>query len=138
MENVRAVFAAIFSIVLIPLLGCGPATGTISGTVTVDGKPVENGVISFIPVEGGKVQPVTVDIQGGKYSAEAVAGPKLVQISAPVVTGRRKEYEGPNAPLVDITEESIPARYNSDSELKFDVQRGANAKDWAIEGVKKK
>ena len=117
--------------------GCGPATGTVSGSVTVDGKPAASGVISFIPADGAGA-PVTVDIQGGEYTAQAVAGSKRVQISVPVVIGQRKEYNGPTAPLVDITEESVPPKYNSETELVFDLKRGANSKDWTIEGVKKK
>ncbi len=117
--------------------GCGPTTGTISGTVTVSGKPVESGIISFTPADG-KGAPVTVDIQNGKYAAQAVAGAKLVQISAPVVTGQRPEYNGPGAPMIDITEESVPAKYNSETELTLEMKPGVNQKDWAVEGMKRK
>jgi len=105
--------------------------------VTVDGQPLEKGVISFVPA-GSKGAPIAADIQGGKYAVQAVAGPKLVQISAPIVTGRRPEYNGPYAPLVEITVESLPVKYNSESELSFEIKRGASAKDWAAESVRRK
>src|SRR4051812_19351908 len=89
---------AMLPAVLATLIGCGPSIGTVSGTVTVDGQLVASGVISFVPADSNGT-PVTVDINSGKYSAQAVAGSKLVQISAPTVTGRRKEYDGPDAPL---------------------------------------
>jgi hypothetical protein len=139
MHLTRYLFVAAFAVgPTLLTAGCGPSTGTITGAVTVDGKPVEKGVISFIPADSTKAQPITVDITAGKYSAQTQTGPKIVQISAPVVTGRRPEYNGPGAPLIDITEESIPAQYNSDSTLKLDITPGANTKDWALEGVKRK
>jgi hypothetical protein len=129
---------ALLTVIVVAMGGCGPVTGTVSGTVTVDGKPAATGVISFIPADNTKAPPVTAEIKAGQYSAEAKTGPKIVQISVPVVTGQRKEYNGPDAPLVDITEESVPARYNSETELVFEVKRGSNQKDWSVESVKGK
>lgn len=123
---------------LVVLAGCGPSTGTVSGTVTVNGQPATSGIISFVPADG-KTAPVTVEIQsGGQYSAQAVAGAKQIQISIPVVVGKRPEYNGPGAPMIEITEESVPAKYNSETELTFDLKPGANQKDWAVESVKRK
>lgn len=140
MSKVAAVYWANFSILFTTILfstigGCGPSLGTVSGTVTVDGKPLENGVIAFVPADGNGV-PITVDIKGGSYSVQTVAGKKRVQVSAPIVTGRRKEYDGPDAPLVDVTEESIPPKYNSDTELSFDLPAGASIKDWSLERIR--
>ncbi|HEY2412949.1 MAG TPA: hypothetical protein VGI40_11935 [Pirellulaceae bacterium] len=137
MAHLPRISVALLTVIVVAIGGCGPATGTVSGTVTVDGKPAASGVISFVPAEGAGA-PVTVDIQGGAYTAQAVAGSKRVQISVPVVTGQRKEYNGPDAPLVDITEESVPAKYNSETELTFELKRGANTKDWVLEGLKTK
>jgi hypothetical protein len=129
-------FLAIILTLTALLTGCGPST--VSGTVTVSGQPATSGIISFAPADG-KSAPVTVEIQSdGKYSAEAATGAKQVQISIPVVVGKRPEYNGPGAPMIDITEESVPAKYNSESELKFDLKPGVNQKDWAVESVKRK
>lgn len=62
-----------------------------------------------------------------------LAGPKRVQISAPVVVGRRKEHVGANAPMVEIRAESLPERYHSKSELTLEVSGGSNTKDWTLE-----
>lgn len=124
-----------FSIALICsatlLVGCGPAVGEVSGSVTVDGKPLASGVISYVPAEGSG-EPVTATIADGKYRLETTAGKKFVQISAPVIVGKRKEYEGPDAPLVEITDESLPPRYNSQTELSLEVKRGSNVRDWNL------
>lgn len=130
--------SSIVCLLLLPVFSaCGPATGTVSGTVQINGSPAASGVISFVPAEGSG-EPATAEITSGKYEVQTTAGKKFVQISAPIVTGKRKEYEGPDAPLVEITEESLPPRYNSQTELNFEVQRGANAKDWDLQAERKK
>jgi hypothetical protein len=111
--------------------GCGPAVSSVCGMVTVDRQPVASGVISYVPAEGGG-EPATATIAAGRYELHTSPGKKFVQISAPVVVGKRKEYEGADAPLVEITDESLPPRYNSQTELSFDVQRGKNTKDWSL------
>ena len=127
-----------FALLLTALvLGCGPSTGGVSGTVTVNGQPAKAGIISFVPADANGA-PVTGEISDGKYSLQAVVGAKRVQISVPVVIGQRPEYNGPGAPLVEITEESVPAKYNSETELTFDLKPGVNQKDWAVESNKRK
>lgn len=115
--------------------GCGPSEGIVSGTVLVDGQPVSGGVISFVPAEGSG-SPATSPVEGGKYELRTATGKKFVQVSAPKVVGKRKEYEGPDAPLVEITEERLPAKYNSQSELTFEVKAGDNKQDWDLKSGK--
>src|SRR4051812_41369402 len=67
-------------ILSIPLVGCGAAASdgppreAVSGKVTLDGQPLAQGVIQFLPasnkegVSGGAV------IEGGAYSIEAAKG----------------------------------------------------------------
>jgi hypothetical protein len=112
-------------------LGCGAPTATVSGQVAVDGQPLEKGTISYAPADG-RGAPVTVPIENGKYQARTTPGNKFVQISAPKVMGKRKEHNGPDAPLVEITAESLPPRYNSKTELSLDVHAGSNTKDWSV------
>jgi hypothetical protein len=119
------------------LAGCGPALGTVSGNVTVDGQPLTKGVISFVPADGNGT-PITAEIKEGNYTAQTAAGRKTVQISAPTVTGQRKEYNAADAPLVDITEESLPPKYNSESELTFDLNRGSQTKDWSVQSMRRR
>jgi len=118
------------------LTGCGgPPQYTVSGEVKVNGVPLEKGTISFAPAEG-KGHAASAEIQNGHYEVRTTAGKKVVQISAPIVTGKRKAYSGPDAPMMDMTAESLPARYHTKSELTFDVQTGSNSKDWLLD-VKK-
>jgi hypothetical protein len=114
------------------LTGCGPATGTVSGEINVGGKPADRGVITFSPADSSG-EAVTAEISNGKYQAKMVAGKKNVQISIPKVIGKRPESTAPNAAIVEITEERLPERYNSQTTLTFDVQPGSNTKNWEVE-----
>jgi hypothetical protein len=110
--------------------GGGPESASVRGEVLVDGKPLESGIITFTGLDG---KTATANIQSGKYDLRTSLGKNRVQISAPIVTGKRKEYNAPNAPLVEITEESLQDKYHTQSTLTFDVQSGSNIKDWTAE-----
>ncbi len=120
---------AIFSFVVVALIGaiagCSADAkhGTVGGTVTLDGEPLSAGLIRFVPVDG---QTATADatIADGKYTARVPVGNKRVSISAPKVVGKRKAYETPDSPTIDIVEELLPARYNVESELTLEVKAG--------------
>jgi hypothetical protein len=137
-RNCRVGCAHLFLLIALPLVSaCGPSTGTVSGAVTIDGEPLSGGVISYVPAEGGGA-PTTAHIEAGKYELTTSTGKKFVQISAPIVVGKRKEYEGPDAPLVEITDERLPPKYNSQTELTFDVVAGWNTKDFTLATDRKK
>lgn len=132
----RTRFGALFcGLGLVVLAGCGPPTSVVTGTVTMDGDPLESGVISFVPADSPG-EPVTVQVAQGKYEATMAPGRKLVQISAPYVLEQRKEYDGPNAPLVDVMGERLPPKYHSNTELQFDAAAGRVAKDWSVDSIR--
>lgn len=119
------------------LLGCsgaadGPEQFSVSGTVTLDGEPVAEGSITLESsddaggTEGGS-------ISAGKYQVDTTAGPKVVRISAPIVVGERKLYDTPDSPMAKITEESIPAAYNTESTLTATVSADSTSFDFALE-----
>ena len=123
---------------LAPVAGCGgPGTATVSGTVTVDGKPLGKGVISFAPADGVG-SPATAEVVAGRYQLVTSPGAKKVRLSAPVVTGTSKESSARDAATFDITEESLPAKYNAVTELAYDAPPGVGTKDWAVESRRKK
>lgn len=60
---------ALALLVLAPL-GCGRSTGTVTGTVSLEGKPLPAGQISFVPASGPAVSaPINKD---GTYTASGV------------------------------------------------------------------
>jgi hypothetical protein len=107
--------------------GCSSEAGkvTVSGEVTLDGKPLKEGVIRFVPVDG-KSPTADAAIVDGRFQGTVPVGAKRVEISAPKVVGKRKMYDTPQSPWVDEVAELIPARYNVKSGLTAEVKKGAN------------
>ena len=108
------------------LAGCGgEPKAQVSGTVTLDGVQVENGVIQFYPA-GGAGQTAGTGITNGKYSTEASPGEMTVTINAAKVVGKQKLYDTPDSPVEDKVAELIPEKYNALSTLKVTLQPGVN------------
>ncbi len=65
-------------------LGCGgvkePPYVPISGTVKLDGKPLSQGRIVFLPKDGAA--PRSIPIENGQFAGEARAGSNVVQVHA--------------------------------------------------------
>lgn len=115
-------------LLLMLCLGCGTSEYTfapVAGRVTLDGEPVPNARITFEPlaeVEGEKPGPWSVaaaDAQGhftmntAGGPSGAVVGRHLVRIST-----RVEAEDG----VTDVVPESIPAIYNDESELIYEVK----------------
>ena len=118
-------------VAIVTAAGCGPATSTVSGTVTVNGEAVAKGAISLFPTDG-KGAPAGGLITNGRYTIPGVApGEKIVQLSAPVVAGTKKDDYGNET---QIAEELIPAAWGRASQNKIVVEPGSMTKDFAITG----
>jgi hypothetical protein len=116
------------------LVGCAePNTTLLTGTVTVDGAPIEKGAISFYPTDGEGFTAGS-PIKNGEYSARVPAGTLKVTISMPRVIGMKKLYDTPNSPERPLYEEGLPARYNSKTELQIEVEAGEMRKDFELKG----
>jgi hypothetical protein len=101
-------------VVLVFVAGCGrtgPPTATLEGSVTLDGKPLEKGTISFVSQEktGGSA---TAEIVAGPYRAEHVPrGKVLVYLHATKDTGRMVEIMkgSPQQEIINI----VPEKYRA-------------------------
>jgi hypothetical protein len=112
-------------------IGCGGGakTGQVEGTVTVNGNPLLEGAILFIPVNGDTAT-AGGQIAEGKYSVEVPVTQHQVQISANVIDTQKTP---PNATADQIVmKQLVPNRYNVESELVMDVVGGVNKKDFAL------
>jgi hypothetical protein len=104
--------------------GCsdGPPYGEVRGEVTLDGQPVKQGVVRFIPLDGS-TPTASALITDGRFSERVPVTSHRVEISAPRLPpggpARRGTIDD-NTPL----EELIPERYNLRSELTADVKKG--------------
>jgi len=131
----RSVRIAVFCLTLsgmIQFIGCSdPTQGILSGSVTVDGNPAESGAISFIPV-GGRGTTAGAIIEQGKYKATVPVGDVRIEVRVPKVVGEKKIYDTPDSPVQQVMEESLPARFNDESELAYDVPSGKSIKDFDL------
>jgi hypothetical protein len=119
------------SVAVAAVMGCGPRTSTVSGTVTFNGEAVANGSISFFPTDG-KGTPAGGLIKDGRYTVTGMMpGEKTVQLSSPVIAGTRKDDYGGET---RIAEELIPPAWGRASQNTITVTAGSNAKDFAVEG----
>jgi hypothetical protein len=113
--------------------GCGSGgykVAPVSGQVTLDGKPLEKGKITFQPIGEGTITPGpgsygTTNEKGefslrvvGTDATGAVVGKHQVRISK--FTREFNPRDDRERPPPDI----IPAKYNLDSKIEFEVPRG--------------
>ena len=121
------------------LFGCGGATGraSVSGTITLDGEPVENGAITFVAVTGPE-GPTGANIVDGYYRIRKSQGPVpgrfRVEIRWPKPTGKKiPVMDGiPDSGMRDELAEAIPAKYNKESVLEVEIQKGKNKHDFEL------
>jgi hypothetical protein len=132
--NLRNLLSIAFCAVSIAAAGCSSDTGngTVTGTVTLDGQPLKNGLIRFVP-EDGQTATAEAMITDGEFDVQVPIGEKRVSISAPKVVGKRQAYQTPGAPSIDIVEELLPARYNVASKLTLTVVGGSQEEEFTLQ-----
>lgn len=109
------------------LAGCGTSNELgrlpVSGTVQLDGQPLDSGTISFQPT-GQTGTSAGSAIEAGQYNIAAERGlppgTYLVRISAPSGTAAPSEMPGESV----VQEERIPAAWNTDSNETVEVKAG--------------
>jgi hypothetical protein len=118
--------------------GCSRSTGrqAIEGTVTLDGTPLIEGSIVFLPQPGTKSPTCGGTISQGRFSIApaggAACGTFRVEITAVRKTGKKVMNPKDNQ-LVDEIEQYIPAKYNGQSELTVTVsEQGPNRFDFPL------
>lgn len=132
--GVIAAFAAgLLLLALIVATGCSakpkdmPELGVVTGTVTLDGKPLDKVTVVF-ESESGRSSFGSTDATG-RYeliyagnAKGAVVGPNKVVINSQLDAPPGPDWKDP-----------VPARYNAKSELKADVVAGKNTFDFPLE-----
>lgn len=124
----------LLAITVMTAIGCGgstPDVGLVTGTVTLDGQPLENAEVVFAPATGRPSTGLTDS--GGRYELTyirdvkgAVPGTHAVRITTRPES-RPDDYQGP------AFRETISAKYNTDTVLKAEVEAGANTYNFDLE-----
>jgi hypothetical protein len=118
---------------LVAFAGCGGKPATVSGVVTLDGKPLERGSVGFTPISGGMRAAGVIDGEG-RYtlSTNRDMGLEIGEYAVTVVSREPgpENAQGPPMPGPYIT----PQHYavESTSGLKFNVAGGSNTIDIAL------
>lgn len=114
-------------------LGCGggaedkPETGTVTGTVTLDEKPLAEARVVFAPVDGGQSSEAVTDEQGNYelvYRGEEL-GAKVGQHKVYISTFEESYLDDLGKPTGG-RKELVPLKYNEDTELMEEVKPGEN------------
>jgi hypothetical protein len=115
------------------ILGCsGNNLTKIRGDVTLDGKPIERGTIRAVAVDG-KTPSAEAVIQNGKYEMQVTPGKKKIEIQGFKVVGQERRNNDPSAPLEDVTETIVPAKFNSQTELEREIVAGTATYDFSLQ-----
>lgn len=127
---------------VIAISGCGsdgPELTEVTGTVTLDGKPVAGATISFLPSgETGSPSYGKTDPQGKYelgYSFNAM-GARLGSYNVEIATSKlsKEEIEEIKASGEEVPETSIaiPDKYKAANALTAEVKSGPNVIDFAL------
>ena len=112
--------------------GGGPDLSSVEGTVTLDGQPLAKAIVNFEPADetGERSSYEGQTDQSGHYVLHATASNKgaepgeyTVHITLPKLAS-----DDPNAK----TAIKVPAKYNTQSELRATVKDGKNKLDWPL------
>jgi len=126
--------------VFIALQGCGGGEryASVTGKVTLDGKPLAKVGVTFVPIDkpGSDLAGLTASgatDENGQYSLRTyVQGSfrdgALVGKHKVIITQRETWGEGDRS----FSREKLPKRYNDTSELTADVVAGSNQKDFEL------
>lgn len=119
------------------IAGCGggsdlPELGTVSGAVTVEGKPAPNVLVQFSPVEGGRTSTAVTDTSG-QYELMYTADAKGAQVGKHKVT-LAANTAAPSDDQLDLSapQDVIPAKYQGQT-LEYEVKPGSNTIDIKLE-----
>ncbi len=122
---------------LLAMAGCGQNhKQALEGTVTLDGKPLVQGSITFTPAPGTPGTAAAGKIMQGRFSIASTEGvlPGTFRVEISAVRKTGKKLQGEMGVEFDDLEHLIPPRYNRQSELSVEVQEGGpNCFEFAFE-----
>jgi hypothetical protein len=133
MMRLAASLFVLFAFALPVYVGCGDSKPkqaeptSVSGSVTLDKQPLEDGEIHFKDVAGG-FPPDVIKIKGGKYDGQSHVGKQRVEVYA----YRPSKQKSP-MPGVEVgPEQYVPKRYNAESTLETDLKAGTNTANFDV------
>lgn len=113
------------------VLGCAGSDGAadVKGEVSLDGQPLMDGVIHFMPLDG-KSRTASTFVKGGHFETRVPLGKQRVEISCVKAQPLKPGQMADSATGAEI----VPAKYNTKSELTLEVKRGKNEPRFELSG----
>lgn len=121
MKPLRERLLLLLPAALICVFGCGRSGDgkvDVSGTVTFNGKPIEEGTIQFVHTE---TTADTVTVTGGRYATRIPTGSKKIVVHAYRKTGELLRDPTDKQSGYPVVSNYIPSKFNEQSELTTDV-----------------
>jgi len=113
------------------LTGCKPKdTVVVTGKVTVNGTPLEQGTINFIAPTGSAAKSASGKIINGEYTAEIGMDKMSVAIMSKVTVKNEDDTDG-RAP--EITINTIPPQFNQMTTLSAEITKDNLVHDFNLE-----
>ncbi len=120
-------------LLLAVLAGCGDGglpRIAVTGNVTIDGRALKSGFITFIPTKGSEGPKASGPISDGAYKLDKKSGPIIGKLRVEIRAGQSLAYELDNpedfdakAPRV-LPENPIPPQFNDQSILICETKEG--------------
>jgi hypothetical protein len=148
-------FSAIAAAFLLILgsMGCddgGPPLGSVTGQVTMDGKPLPNALVAFVPEGGGSTATGSTDANGnyelvcldrkgapiGKHKVSVTTAAPSTTSSSTMTSDSPDYAKQASRNYADYSKkvvEPIPAKYNSQTTLVQEVKSGNNVINLALD-----
>jgi hypothetical protein len=135
----QAAFVSI-CVALATCAGCGkkgPKRAAVAGSVSLDGQPIAEGVIQFLPVEGTLGPEAGGVIENGRYDIPRQRGPVVgknrIELRASKKTGRKiQDATARTGTLTDESKEAFPPTANTKSTLVREIKDEPNKLDFNI------
>ena len=107
------------------LTGCGDGQARVSGTVKFDGQPVSTG--ASCSSRGTAARARAASSRTASSRRRLPPGRYKIEVRATKVTGKRtqKGFDGKDEEI-ELTDEMIPDRYNTKTELVEELKSGSN------------
>jgi hypothetical protein len=119
--------------------GCGTPPTVVTGTVTLDGQPLEKAIVQFRPERDHDRPAVGLTDALGHYRLAVSPALYRVVVLCQRVAGQRREGAGADAVLVDIIKDVVPEQYmrSETTPLRVEAQAGrTTVADFSLPGRK--
>lgn len=133
----KAACRVVSFVTLLTLLGCGERLPSVSGHVTLDGEPLANATVLFMPLDENQSPAQGTTDKQGRYTLQQEEGTSGIQRGeySVRISTFQSGFQDMDPPI-PLVKETVPTRYNVETELKVmiggELPPGENPFDFAL------